>query len=288
MESEFNQLTMKTDAGFSTLPTESYQLLLGLNKNSFQILVFDPENNKFIAFAQKQFTPLGGANLYHEKLKNFISENTLLHNTYNNAFLIWETQQATLVPSALYETSEQSAYLRFNQNINEGDKILCDKMKNTGTFNIFSYPDILSNLSLPGKLQVHHHASSLIESMLITSKSDIAQKIVYVNVHPSFFDIVVVEYNKLTFYNTFSYKTAEDFAYFVLFVFNQMKLNPEQQGIYFSGDILRDSQLYDISFKYIRNIDFVKPPVQISNSYILQDIEPHRLYYLYSRILCEL
>lgn len=276
------------DAGFSASPTTLYQLIIGINRNSAQLLVFDPEKNRFVAFSQKDFQYLGGNHVYFGLLKSFLKENELFVHDYKDTLVLWETQRSTLVPDALFENSEPETYFYFNQ-VNENDEKICiDRLRTAEVANVFAIPSNFDNdLSLKS-CRIRHHASVFIESCMISSKHHMMQKQVFVDVHSSFFDMLVSENGRLLFYNSFAYKTAEDFIYFVLFVYNQLKLSPETDGIILSGTVLKNLALYDILYKYMRKIEFANPGDQYINSYILKDIPAHTIKNLTEAVLCEL
>ena len=78
------------------------------------------------------------------------------------------------------------------------------------------------------------------------------------NVSKKAIDIVVLENKKLGFYNSFEYHSKQDFIYYVLFALEQLKIDPDKTPIHLLGDIHRDSELYQITYTYIRTIHFVE------------------------------
>ena len=48
-------------------------------------------------------------------------------------------------------------------------------------------------------------------------------------------------------------QTLLDFIYYILFVAEQLQLNPEQFSLELLGDITEESALFLIAYKYIRN-----------------------------------
>lgn len=288
MDNEHNTSISKTDACFGTSPSSGYQLIAGLNSNSLQLLVFDPDKNKFIAFSQQGIHAKGGLQQYLELLRNFFDENELTKHKYKDVVVLWESQRSTLVPNALFDAAEQETYFHFNHGSETDEKIYADKLKTTEVFNVYAIPPDLEKSLRFGSFRIRHHASVFIESMMVFSKLTLLPKQVFVNVHSGFFDMLVTENGKLLFYNSFAYKTAEDFIYFVLFVYEQLKLSPENNGIILSGEILKNSALFDMLYKYVRNIDFALPGEQYANSYILKDIPAHTIHNLLSTVLCEL
>ena len=55
-------------------------------------------------------------------------------------------------------------------------------------------------------------------------------------------------------FNSFDYKTPEDFIYYILFTAEQLMLNPEYFKLEVLGAINEDDEYYKIVYKYVRNI----------------------------------
>ncbi len=285
---ELHTFIQKTDPCFYNLPSTAYHLTVGLHKNALQYAVFDAEKNKFVAFAHKYIQGIHNKNKYFEHFGLFVSEHEMLQLPYIDVRIVYETQQATLVPDALFDASEAATFLRFNQQIGEEDEICYDKLRNNESANIFAVPNGWRHaLNIP-QSKIHHHASVFIESLQLANKHSIKPHQVYIQVHATFFDMMVLDGRKLMFYNTFTYRTAEDFMYFVLFVYEQLKMSPEQTGVVLMGEIVEHSALYDLLYKYIRSIAFVETNLTIQNSHILNDVAPHVFYSLLNTVLCEL
>jgi hypothetical protein len=288
MNNEFNAHILKKDNGFDLTPSTSYQIILTLDKANLQYAVFDPAKKKFVAFSQHSISHNTGKQAYFEQLGKILSEEDLLRLPYKNIRIIWQSQCSTLVPIPLYDESEQTRYLSFNQNLNPADVILSDKLRSADSFNIFGVPSDLITTVSHLHPRIHHHSSVLIGSLLLVNRHSINPMQVYVNVHSGFFDLVVINDRKLRFYNSFAYSSAEDFIYFVLFAFEQLKLLPEQAIVTLSGEIVKNSAIYEILYKYIRNLNFAEPVAQVTDSYILQDIPACFYQILFNTILCEL
>jgi len=288
MDEETFEHLMKKDAGFGLNPPSSYQMILSLGKTSLESAVFDPSKKKFIAFLQHQIRNTSGKQEYFDRLKHIIIGEELLNLSYKSTSVIWQTQCATLVPMPLYDEQERKTYLQFNQMTDPDDVIYADKMQNADAYNIFAVPSQLMPVVEFLHPQIHNHASVFIESLLLTKRHSIEPMQVFVNVHSGFFDMVVIHDRKLRFSNSFAYATAEDFIYFVLFVFEQLKLLPEKNHVVLSGEIVKDSAIFEILYKYIRNISFAEPISEVANSYILQDIAAYQTQNLFNTILCEL
>jgi len=89
----------------------------------------------------------------------------------------------------------------------------------------------------------------------------------HVHINKNHFEIIVTNQGKLELYNTFNYKTKEDFIYYILFAAEQLSLNPETLIFEFIGSINVDDDLYKIAYKYIRHIEVenFKPSLTFQN-----------------------
>ncbi len=62
--------------------------------------------------------------------------------------------------------------------------------------------------------------------------------------------------NKLVFFNKFSIQSADDVLYYILSVYQNAGLNPNEDILYLTGLIETRSDIYDLLFNYVRNIEF--------------------------------
>ena len=76
----------------------------------------------------------------------------------------------------------------------------------------------------------------------------------FVHLSESHFEIVVIKNQKLQFFNSFDYKTPEDFIYYILFTAEQLQLNPEVFKLEILGSCTENDSYYLIGYKYIRNV----------------------------------
>ncbi len=173
--------------------------------------------------------------------------------------VIHKNELATIVPAALFNEDNLADYLKFNNKILSTDFITFDKIDLNDSFNVY-IPFININNFLYdrfGEFTYKHFSTILIEQVLNAEKNAEKPKM-YVNVDNENFDIVVVENGSLKFYNSFEYKTKEDFIYYILFTSEQLKLNPETLELIFTGNIDSKDELYVIAYKYVRFVFFSK------------------------------
>ena len=87
--------------------------------------------------------------------------------------------------------------------------------------------------------------------------------------------------------NSFTFTSKEDFVYFILLAYDQLKFNPEQDPIYFLGDISKSSPIYQICWQYVRNIHFIDRTEGISAGSDFDQMPIHQYFTLIQSALCE-
>ena len=122
--------------------------------------------------------------------------------------------------------------------------------------------------------------NQLIETLLNKYKN-LDSDFCFVNVTNFNFEIVVLKDKKLALFNCFSFKTKEDFIYYILFTAEQLNLNPEEFNLVLMGDIEKESELYGILYQYIRNIKFYNLENQ---SYTIEGVSLHSYFTLLNQI----
>ena len=75
-----------------------------------------------------------------------------------------------------------------------------------------------------------------LQKLLEVSRNNEERKM-FVHVSDSHFEIIILQNQKLQLFNTFDYKTPEDFIYYILFTAEQLHLNPEHFKLELLGKI---------------------------------------------------
>ena len=192
-----------------------------------------------------------------DELKELFTKETILNNSFTNITIVHDNDISTLVPKDLFNKNHLADYLKFNSKILKSDFIAYDSIPENNSVNVYVPYININNYIYDkfGDFIFKHVSSVLIESLLKIEKDSTANK-VYVHVSFNHFEIIIIKDGKLILYNTFAYNSNEDFIYYILFTAEQLNLDPDTLNLVFIGDIAEGDQLYNITYKYIRNISF--------------------------------
>nr|NQU90000.1 DUF3822 family protein [Bacteroidota bacterium] len=278
------------DKALDKANTDKYKLSLQLSLNGFSFCLFDTERSKLSGLEAYKFQGIVSTAEFKGVFDSLISGSAWLKLSYSSTQAIIESPKTTLIPQPLFDTEHIDAHLKFNHPVGIEDTISFDRLPTLDAVNVFACPTSLYELIntwFPDS-KTHHFASPLIESLLIRNKNREDGYHLYVHVREDFFDIVILNRNRLIFYNMFNYRSHNDFAYYIIYVIEQMKLNPETVDVILLGEISRNTRNFEILYKYVRNIGFLKRSEDFQYSYVFNDIREYQYYTLLNLHMCEL
>jgi hypothetical protein len=253
---------------------------------SFSFALLNKAQNKYVALEAYNLQNVFTADVLAQTLGNIIESHSFLKENYDSVRFAYDSHRSTLIPEALFDAENIRTYIEFNHPPEKDDLVMSDKLKNIDTRNIFLFPEVLKTM-LAGyypKIQISHHTSALLESLVVQFKNESKPKLV-LHISLTHFEIILVEGKHLRFYNTFRHQTTEDFIYYLLFVCEQLKLNPETLELVLIGEVERSSAIYSILHKYVRNIRFGERPDTYLYSQPLNTIPKHFYCNLFSQQL---
>ncbi len=280
----------KFDKALDKEASRKYRLSIQLSLDGFSFCILDTDRNKFSGIEAYSFQEVSTSLVISNIITELIQKSDWLKLPFQETRIIFETEKSTLIPAPLFEDEHAADYLRFNHNPDFGDKIIFDRLSNLGAVNVFSIPEnILLTLGrfFPG-VTVHHFASYLIENLLILNKNSDEGFVIFAYLRSTSIDLLVLDGRNLIFSNSFNYKAKEDCVYFLIYVMEQLNLNPEKTGVTFFGEISKTSPLFDLTRKYVRNVAFGKRTLDYNYSYALDEIPEHYYFNLLNLQRCEL
>jgi hypothetical protein len=276
LKKKITQLHSFIDEAFDEKKTTSYQLLLQIGVNDIQVAIHDKQQNKYIALEKYVVSNTDNFEALTDLFDILLKESKLIDHVFQSVICLIVSNLSTLVPSALFEEDKKEMYLNFNSSLAEHEVIMTDEIKSLDAKNIFAIPASLKT-KLNHKysnVKYHHASSALIDTLTANNKNQTGKKI-YIHIESTHFEILLIEGKNLIFYNSFNYHSTEDFIYYVLFVFEQLQLNPEKTETILLGEVEKSSALYTLTNKYIRNIKFAERTVDSDYSYQLQTLPKH-------------
>lgn len=245
-------------------PKSQLRILVSLNGLSFYSTGASYNNVnmlKNISFSSSQRVAK-----IEDLLNDVFNNNAELVQKYDQVLVVHSNNLSTFVPTEIFDEDYLGSYLQYNTKVFETDFFAFDAMPKHQMNSVY-IPYINMNnffIDFYGSFN-YQHASTILVSKLLDLKYNDDSKIMYVHVADAHFEIVIIQEQSLILYNSFDYKNPEDFIYFILFTAEQLHLNPDNFELKLIGFIDQNDELYQICYKYIRNVSFLEIDSSLNN-----------------------
>ncbi|WP_026464749.1 DUF3822 family protein [Adhaeribacter aquaticus] len=292
-ETKNYRLTTKiVDETFDPQHLDRYYLYITAGKHSIRFGATDAERNKFILLEDYElinvFTPIQVA----QQLEDILADHSFLRKeSWKQVRAAVKSQKFTLIPNTLFEEQAAADYLKITSDFDAfHEQVFTYKHSSIDAVNIFAFDNYfikVINETFPEKpIRYLHQTSAYMEGLLHYGERT-QQRRLYAVAEKNNLTILVMRDGTLEFCNIFHYTTPEDFMYFLVFVMQEQKLNPDADAVTIWGDLTHDSALFTLMRKYIRHVNFGNKPNGVEYSYKLEDHFEHRFLDVYSLHFCE-
>ena len=263
---------------------DNYILTIQHSLDGLSFVIFDTEEQKFLSLKH-----------YHLYEKNIPLEDLIVElqekeqwniNEFKNVKIIIDNNLNTFVPKEYYQKEQENNYLSL-LNISNDAPTNADCLTND-IYNIYPVSSDIDNvLKMCDKIKLYHASSIKVDCLIKEFSERIQGTRAFVNVKNNSYELTIINDTKLIFHNYFNFNTKEDFLYFILFTFEQLKIDNETIPLYFIGLIEEKSVIVELCSRYLRNIRFFNR--NNNHNYINElDSIPYYYYYiLYSSVSCE-
>lgn len=255
--------------------------------NEFSFAILNIPEQKYIALEYYNIQNSNASKDLALEIDRIVAKQKLLQQSFASTSIAIADTINTLTPKAFYTETDGKEILQFNQPTLQNEKESRDWLPSIEAFNSYVISEALERCFKKNfPRAIHKHDSSiLIESLIQQFKLQEEEK-VYVSIQNNYFELTVLQGKKLRFFNSFSYKTAADLLYYLLFTFEQLEINPDQTPLCLLGEIEKESEVYKILYRYIRHIHFAKRNPNYSYSFVFDEVQEHHYYKLLNQHLC--
>jgi len=289
-----------SDPGLDKQKLFEYDLSIRISVDGVTYCIFDSNTGKFLHLesfdlsepGKKLYIPGDKEATDTSKLSLlFEGELQWLPGSFNKTRLIIDQGNSTLVPEALFNEEEKGKIFDFNiAGGNDPDaELKHDHLNSINAYSIYRVPASFRKLvsRFFPNATVCHHANVLIEGLYLKYMNLDNDKMLFVNTARSRIDILRMKGKKLEYFNSFKYNTADDYMYYLIFVVEQLGLNPETIEMIMMGEVDKHSSLSDLAHKYVRNIKFMKRNEDFRYSFVFDQLPGHYYYNLLNASVCE-
>jgi hypothetical protein len=234
------------------------KLTLQVTLSGFSFCTIDKLSNKIIALKEIDFSNFPATSKVEDLYWKAFNDNPELKEKYDEVIVLHDSNLATFVPTALFDEDFLGSYLQYNTKVFETDFFAFDSLLNYEMNHVFiPFANINNYLLDQFSTFNYKHVNTILVSKLLELSKNNDEKQVFVHFSKNKFEIVIVQNQKLLLFNSFDFVTKEDFIYYLLFTTEQLNLNPENFKVQLLGLISEESELFEIAYKYVRNVSLL-------------------------------
>jgi hypothetical protein len=268
---------------FSGFKAGGGTLFLLCNEDGFSCAVAGKSRSEFIAlesfFGDKSSTT---------EISTWIRDSEICNlKGYRQIICSFGFPKVTLVPDALFDENSIRQHLSLCSEILPDEEILFDEIHQIRAKAVYAVPHSILNLlqsHFPG-LESHHISNSFITHAML-HHAQRGQAVMSLNMNSGYFEIAVSSDRQFLFYNSFPAATPEEGVYHLLFICEQLRLDPESVILKFSGSIDENNGFLKLASNYIRHTGFVKRPSGYQYDQALRFIPAHQHFQLFIQPVC--
>jgi len=276
------------DKTFDSTQTNNYHLSVQISPDGFFFTVLDIPKGKYIVLSGYNFF-IKRPRLLLKHVKEVFEKEELIKLEYQSVDILYSTRLFTFVPKVLFSNDDAESFLSFNNLHEKGYTTRKNLFRRAESWCLYDVPQNLIEYleTVIPRAKVNHNLFPLIEGVLKNNRNFPERQQVHLNFFREYFEIAVVNGLKLIQCNIFNYKTERDILYYVLYVFDQLKLSPESTELIIQGHLPQVSPVYHLLKKYVRKTNFAKLNNTYQYSYTFSQMPEHYFSSLLSLYKCE-
>ena len=250
------------DRSFELSQTARYTLVFRFIPDGFCFIIFNGLENKVLYFAE---ITEKNKDLFILFKKN-ATKLPVLKKKFKKIFFIWDTTLYTLLPDSIFEKENVTKCwkLNFGELNEQTHSLFSDKLKLQNIVNIYAIPLNIVNLVteiFPSVRFLNQQSIHIISSLFECRRENSSR--VYLQIHPDFFDALLIQQGKLMLANSFRFQNTDEFLYFAINLFEQFHLNQYETTVVLSGEIGNSDPKVKALQRYLDTIVFKKLSVEI-------------------------
>ena len=291
MECILNQV----DPQFEATQGFNYRLSILLCQDGFSLLVTHAASQRVMKIASYKLNNVGiqhdemggwpiSGDDYFDKLK----KTHLSQLSYQRVDIAVASYKITVAPHKFLEQGDALNIISAAYPLSTGEEILTEPVFDSGPATAILIPKYIQEFC--GKLfpgLILRSAASVFVKGILRKHSRLIARQVFINIHTGFFEITVIQGQRLLYLNAFKYSAPSDVLYYVIFVLEQLGFVPSEEKVTLMGDITESSVIYSQLKMYCGSLQFSEKPDELKYGEAFTGIAMHNHFILLNIPICE-
>lgn len=267
---------------FNVQKSSTYHLSIQLGLDGYAFSIADAIRKRFNAIKysgfKDEFESTNG--VYLDLVRKTIENDTFLSKNYKAVNFIYAYPSIIIIPKNSFERQDLKQTFELHYPLDDVDEIQFNHIQGWDFYIIFSVPSDLTNYLVNKFPQVefYHQASVWLNSLYSINKKTSSYTALYFNTKS--FYLVVVENEKLKYFNSYKFKDDTDIIYLISDTLKGLGQDNLKTDFLLGGDILENSARFNIFNNYFPHNSFLSIETNSSYIYTFEEVSEHVLHTL--------
>lgn len=255
------------------------KLIIQVSLQKFTFIIQEVESKQIHHFVSEG---LNQNKTIENQLNILFAKHEILSSTFADILVLHDNNLNTFIPTELFDENALGSYLQYNTKVFSSDFFAFDELTTKQITNVYIPYVQINNLLLDklGAFTYQNINTALVDRVLdLTIPTSEIE--VYAYIQKDHFELIVAQEGKLLLFNSYLYNTAQDFIYYLLFVYEQLKLDPEITPLKLMSRIEKQDPLFEQAYTYIRYLEILKEEVVVAPTLLLHYQVPKQHYILF-------
>ncbi|MFN3316292.1 MAG: DUF3822 family protein, partial [Raineya sp.] len=263
-----------------------YGLFLSIEDKNLRVAVVDAKEKKCMVLEDYRFSGVLSRQDTIQQLNNVLEGHLVLRAGYwGEIAMIARNGGFTYVPDAYFDNFQKEAYLYFHPKNSENTNLYSYCHTQNGLCSVFQVEQEFvdwAKKAYPTKdIKVLHQADVFLAAAL-KEMDKTYETNVFIDIENRYMNMLILQGERILLYNRYYYQSPQDFVYFLLFAIDELQLSIDTTQVLLYGEISKDSGIFNLMQKYVKNVEFGHRPRSISFSYKFDEVLDHRYFDLYN------
>lgn len=231
----------------------SSSLLIESEFDQLSFAILDKKANQCVGLCSVPMDSSAGRMEGRDAFQEFITKNEVLNFSFSSRIILMANRECVFIPEEVFREEDKEEYIQSSFGDNYSGKCFSFKLSELKNYIVFKVPEWLLNLyndQLSGA-SIEHSTAYLVDSIYRLSKRE-EKTVIHAHFKRSFFELIIFKKGKMLFYNSFSYQTSEDIAYFIMYALKQWNIEIDEISV--SGVLQPESDELYLLKKYLGDI----------------------------------
>lgn len=263
----------------NALAASQCRLIIKVNRHFLHYII--SYNNTVAALKYYHFASTDGKEIA-EWLEELLGGDELLKKEWREVDIVYAVPENQLIPSTLFDSNSISGLLEIAIGDVKKETVLTGNPGSTDIHSIFQVPVEMHRFfqnNFTTARFAHYY-----DWWMKEEQQDGIQAIFY----PNELLVRVIKEDKLQLIQNYTYQTPEDAAYYLLAIYAQYDLSPDEVSLQVSGMIVRESAIYNELLKYFRAIEMPDAPDSLTLVPGFEEYPSHFFSPMLKLAVCEL